>query len=323
MPSSLKNKENVTLNESNQGELFGFYPIKPFLKWAGGKGQLISEIRKYYPFEDGGIRRYAEPFVGGGAVLFDILSNYELDCIFINDINTDLINAYRSIKEDVESLIERLGDLQKIYLSLPSDKQKAFFLDIRSKFNELKKSKGKSLDIEKAAYMIFLNKTCFNGLYRVNAKNEFNVPAGRYKNPLICDETNLRAISKKLQNVIINSGDYRSSSDFIDSNTFVYFDPPYRPLSDTSNFNSYTEFAFDDREQIALAEYVFELDKRGAKVLLSNSDPKNTNKEDDFFDNLYANLDIRRIPAKRFINSKSELRGPVSELLISNFQRSN
>ncbi|MDD7319448.1 MAG: DNA adenine methylase [Prevotellaceae bacterium] len=294
-------------------------PVKPFLKWAGGKGQLLEEIANLYPFEKFSITKYCEPFVGGGAVLFDILNKYYLDEIFISDINQELINTYIVIRDSVEKLIYLLATMQNEFIPLDKDRRKKYYLEKREQFNNLIISESNSVCIEKAALMIFLNKTCFNGLYRVNKKGLFNVPMGSYKKPLICDEANLRAISKMLTNVSINCGDYRESQNFIDENTFVYFDPPYRPISSTSNFTSYSENAFDDCEQKKLAEYVQELDKLGAKIILSNSDPKNSNPDDDFFDVLYSSFNIKRVEAKRMINSKANARGLIKELLISNF----
>ena len=173
--------------------------------------------------------------------------------------------------------------------------------------------------IEKAALMIFLNKTCFNGLFRVNKKGLFNVPMGSYKNPLICDEHNLRAVSNKLQKVTIVCGDYRESANFIDNRTFVYFDPPYRPITNTANFTAYTEQLFNDKEQIELARFVDDMDRKGAKVVVSNSDPKNSDAEDNFFDNVYSRHKIKRVEATRMINCNSKGRGKIKELLISNF----
>jgi DNA adenine methylase len=291
---------------------------KPFLKWAGGKGQLLKEIEKYYPFEKNKkITKYAEPFVGGGAVLFDILNKFELEEVYISDINAELINTYLVIKDDLDSLLGILKQLEEPYLSLDKDGRKEAYSAHRSRFNELKLSG--QLNAETAALMIFLNKTCFNGLYRVNRKGEYNVPMGAYKKPQICNEKNLRAVSKKLQNVEIVCGDYRKSADFIDSKTFAYFDPPYRPLTKTANFTSYTEELFNDKNQLELAEFVQRMNDKGAKVVISNSDPKNTDKDDDFFDNAYNNQNIQRVSATRMINRKSEKRGPISELLISNF----
>lgn len=293
--------------------------VKPFLKWAGGKGQLLKEIEHYYPFADGYVTKYAEPFVGGGAVLFDILSQYDLEEVYISDINADLINTYRVIRDDIDALIKILYDMQNDFISKDTDERKAYYMKKREYFNGIKVDGNKNINIEKAALMIFLNKTCFNGLFRVNKKGFFNVPMGAYKNPLICDEKNLRSVSEKLQRVTIVCGDYRQSVDFIDKNTFVYFDPPYRPLTETANFTAYTENLFNDEEQIRLAEFVDKMDKKGAKIVVSNSDPKNSNANDDFFDNIYSSKKIKRVEANRMINCNSKARGKIKELLISNF----
>lgn len=293
--------------------------VKPFLKWAGGKGQLIHEIEKYYPFDGSNITKYAEPFVGGGAILFDVLSKYNLEEVYISDINAELINTYLIIRNNVEALIDKLHTMQNDFLPLETPERKAYYIQMRERFNFLKVNTNEDNNIEKAALMIFLNKTCFNGLFRVNKKGLFNVPMGSYKNPMICDESNLRAVSEKLQKVTIVCGDYRESADFIDENTFVYFDPPYRPITDTASFTAYTENLFNDDEQIELARFVDEMHKKGAKVVISNSDPKNSNTEDDFFDNIYSAHNIKRVEATRMINCNSEARGKIKELLISNF----
>lgn len=293
--------------------------VKPFLKWAGGKGQLITEIEKYYPFSDDKITKYAEPFVGGGAVLFDILGKYELEEVYISDINEELINAYRIIRDNIDELISMLRVMQNEFITLDTEHRKVYYLSKRERFNYLKVNGGESINLEKAALMIFLNKTCFNGLFRVNRKGLFNVPIGFYKNPLICDEFNLQAVSEKLQKVKMVCGDYRRAADFIDDKTFVYFDPPYRPITATASFTAYTENTFNDEEQIGLAKFVDELNMKGAKVLISNSDPKNSNTEDNFFDDIYSAYKIKRVEATRMINSKSESRGKIKELLVSNF----
>ena len=293
--------------------------VKPFLKWAGGKGQLLNEIEKYYPFDCSSITKYAEPFVGGGAVLFDILNKYDLEQIYISDINAELINAYVIIREHIDELIGLLTKYQSEYVPLETENRKSYYMIKRDRFNVLKVNGNEAENIEKAALMIFLNKTCFNGLFRVNKKGLFNVPMGSYKNPLICDEKNLRAVSDKLQNVEIICGDYRESENFIDENTFVYFDPPYRPITDTASFTAYTETLFNDEEQIELARFVDEMHKKGAKLVISNSDPKNHNTNDDFFDNIYSAHNIKRVEATRMINCNSESRGKIKELLISNF----
>ncbi len=293
--------------------------VKPFLKWAGGKGQLLGEIEKYYPFDDHKITKYAEPFVGGGAVLFDILSRYNLNEVYISDVNVELINAYCVVKNSINDLISLLSLYQSEFLSLNADDRKVYYIEKRSRFNNLKISGNGDDSIEKSALMIFLNKTCFNGLYRVNRKGAFNVPMGAYKNPVICDESNLRTASEKLQKVTIVCGDYRQAADFIDKQTFVYFDPPYRPLTETASFTAYTEELFDDQAQLELAEFVRQMHQKGSKVVVSNSDPKNSRPEDDFFDNIYAPLRIKRVEACRMINCNSAARGKIKELLISNF----
>ena len=292
--------------------------MKPFLKWAGGKGQLLKEIEQYYPFGNG-ITKYAEPFVGGGAVLFDILNHYELEAVYMSDINAELINAYRMISNRIDEVVELLSTMQNEYVPMEERNRKIYYLAKRSQFNDLKISCDEKINIEKAALMIFLNKTCFNGLYRVNRKGQFNVPIGAYKNPLICDETNLRVISEKLKKVIMVCGDYRKSADFIDQNTFVYIDPPYRPLTNTANFTAYTENAFNDKEQIKLAQFVGEMDQKKARIVVSNSEPKNSDLEADFFENIYPFCNIKRDEATRMINSNSKARGKIKELLISNF----
>ncbi|MGN0573283.1 MAG: Dam family site-specific DNA-(adenine-N6)-methyltransferase [Acutalibacteraceae bacterium] len=291
--------------------------VKPFLKWAGGKGQLLKEIEKYYPFANANFFKYAEPLVGGGAVLFDILSKYDLKEIYISDTNTELMNTYKIIRDNVSCLVEMLEQIQSEYLSLEVSQRKEYYYTKREKFNELKSNN--IFDTEQAALMIFLNKTCFNGLYRVNQKGHFNVPMGSYKNPLICDEKNLRAVSDKLQHVEIVCGDYKKSADFIDEHTFVYFDPPYRPITDTSGFTAYTEKPFDDNSQIELAQFVKEMHNKGAKIVVSNSDPKNINADDNFFEDIYSIFNITRVDASRMINSNSKNRGRIKELLISNF----
>ena len=316
MPSNAKKPIDARSTRYNKSDE---KTVKPFLKWAGGKGQLLKEIEKYYPFENENITKYAEPFVGGGAVLFDILSKYDLKEIYISDINAELINTYRIIRNDIDALTRMLSVMQTKFVPMDTESRKAYYMQKRERFNDLKVNGDENINIEKAALMIFLNKTCFNGLYRVNKKGLFNVPMGAYKNPLICDEKNLRAVSEKLQNVKIVCGDYKTSADFIDENTFVYFDPPYRPITDTASFTAYTENLFNDEEQIELAHFVDDMHRKGAKIVISNSDPKNSNTEDDFFDNIYSAHKIKRVEATRMINCNSEARGKIKELLISNF----
>lgn len=297
------------------------YKVKPFLKWAGGKKQLLPEISKYYPFGDGRFTKYAEPFVGGGAVLFDVLSKFDLEAVFISDLNVDLIDVYNSVKLQVEELIGKLENLQAEYLALDNEAaRKEFYLQKRSLFNELKLESQLSEQavLEKSVLMLFLNRTCFNGLYRVNRTGLFNVPPGNYKRPQIVNADNLRAVSAKMQNVEIVCADYHQSNLFVDEHTFVYFDPPYRPLTTTASFNDYTSTPFDDDAQIELSRYVGLLADRGARVLLSNSDPKNVDPGDDFFESIYQGFYITRVKASRNINSKGSARGQIYELLIGN-----
>lgn len=295
--------------------------IRPFIKWAGGKTQLLTQIKRKYPKELGGdITKYCEPFIGGGAVLFDVLSGYELKEVLINDINAELINTYKQIKKHVDVLIEELAGMQSRFWERDVEQRKEYYYENRKRFNYLKVNGDEEANLEKAALFIFLNKTCFNGLFRVNKQGFFNVPMGAYKKPLICDKENLEKISKLLQKVTIRCGDYKECENFIDNKTFVYIDPPYRPLTETSSFTSYAEMNFDDNEQIALGRYVDRLSKRGAKVIISNSDPKNTDSEDDFFDELYSQYRIDRVEAKRMINCNADSRGNISELIISNFE---
>jgi DNA adenine methylase len=289
----------------------------PFLKWAGGKGQLLEEIRLFYPSELGvKIKKYAEPFVGGGAVLFDVLNNFNLDEVYISDKNAELINTYKVIRDTPEKVIKILKQYQNEFLPADIEQRKSYYYYKRDRFNYLKAQTA--LDVEAAALFIFLNRTCFNGLYRVNSRGDFNVPMGSYKNPLICNEENLMRVSLSLRNVHIINGDYKELDSFIDRNTFVYFDPPYRPLNVSSSFTSYTENEFNDNDQIELASYISMLKKRGTRVLASNSDPKNVDQKDDFFDELYSEFIIKRVKANRMINSNPKSRGGITELLISN-----
>ena len=289
----------------------------PFVKWAGGKRQLLPEIRmRYQSILSNSITKYAEPFVGGGAVLFDILTVHRFKEAYISDINAELINAYRVIRDSTDTLIAELAMMQDLFLPLAKDARKAFYYKVRDEYNRIC---IRDDNIRKAALMIFLNKTCFNGLYRVNSKGLYNVPVGDYKSPVICDKDNLNAVSKALKNVEIICGQFTDSEYFIDKNTLAYFDPPYRPLNVTSNFTSYTKLDFNDDEQIRLAGYIDYLSNKGVKIILSNSDPKNENPYDEFFDNLYKKYKIERINASRMINSDAKSRGKVSEIIVTNF----
>ncbi|MDR1686179.1 MAG: DNA adenine methylase [Desulfovibrio sp.] len=292
-------------------------PAKPFLKWAGGKSQILSEIRAKYPTGLGNtITKYAEPFVGAGAVLFDVLSSCILLDVYISDINRELIQTYICIRDEIDELLEKLKTLERRYLRADDNKRNYIYYKCRERFNFLKLSDSKSPEL--AALFIFLNRTCFNGLYRVNRKGEYNVPMGSYRNPTICDADNLRAVSHNLQGAIVVCADFKESRNFIDKNTFAYFDPPYRPLTVTSSFTSYSQDGFDDRAQADLARFIDSMSEKGAYIIASNSDPKNIDSADNFFDELYAKHKIHRISASRMINSVGDSRGKISELLIVN-----
>lgn len=291
---------------------------KPFLKWAGGKGQLLDTLRTYYPEGLGtSITNYYEPMVGGGAVLFDILANYNMKNVVINDSNEELMNVYLQIRDNVSDFIMLLEQFGKEYLALSEESQKEYYYLKRELYNSTKLDD--STRLLKGALFAYLNKTCFNGLYRVNKKGEFNVPIGSYKNPLICDANNLMNVSKCLQNVEILCEDYKDIKVSSYEKSFTYFDPPYRPLSKTSDFTAYTKAEFNDENQTELAKHIKKLASKGAKVLASNSDPKNTNPDDDFFDDLYQPLKIERVTAKRAISGKGSGRGQVSEILVRSY----
>lgn len=295
---------------------------KPFLKWAGGKGQLISQLEEHLPTD---LKEheftYIEPFVGGGAMFFHMLQRFpNIKRAVINDINSYLITAYRVIKDSSIELIERLAELENLYNALIEDEaKKSFFLEARTIFNE-----NKLDDIERTKYLIFLNRTCFNGLYRVNAKGKFNVPFGRYLHPTICNEEVLKADSQLLNQVeiVILNGDYEQTLKYIgDGLNFFYFDPPYRPLDATSSFNSYAKEEFNDDEQIRLHDYCARLNQiPNIKWMLSNSDCSARNSEDTFFEKLYCDFNINRVQASRAINANPNKRGKLTELLIKNYE---
>jgi len=294
--------------------------VRPFVKWAGGKTQLIGQINKYLPLEltDGKIERYIEPFVGGGAVLIDVLQKYDVKSAIAMDINADLINSYLVIKNNVEELIKELAIKEEKYKKLDNDKRKEYYYEIRTEYNSYE-LEDEVINIKRASEFIFLNKTCFNGLYRVNKNNKFNVPFNNAKNPLICDAENLRNLSKLTQNVNFICGDYQKINNFVDNKTFIYFDPPYRPLTGTSDFTSYTKDSFNDDDQRNLGRFYKEQSLKGAKVMLSNSNPKNVSLEDKFFDEIYDGFNLNEVMAHRNINSKGDGRKLISELLITNY----
>ncbi len=317
MKTNPKPFRNQLLGGFGNHRMLNLKITKPFLKWAGGKSQLISDIEKVVPQSLASSKfTYIEPFVGSGAVLFWMLNNFpNLEKAIINDINEDLINTYNIIKNEPHSLIEILAIFQAEYHHLEgnTDKKKEYYYEKRVLFNSRKATK-----IEQAALFIFLNRTCFNGLYRVNRKNEFNVPMGSYKRPMICDKDNILAVSEALQKVEILCGDFEQTLPYATENTLFYFDPPYKPLSETSSFNSYAKDDFNDDEQIRLRDFCRQLDYLNHTWILSNSDVKGKNENDNFFDELYADFQIKRVFAKRSINANPEKRGVLTELLITN-----
>lgn len=289
---------------------------KPFVKWAGGKTQLLDEIKKSLPKDlcQYSNITYIEPFVGGGAVLFWILQEYpNISRAIINDINTELICVYKVIKNDVFALIEQLFNLQAEYISLDADNRKKYFLMRRAEYNSMCIS-----DVRTAALFIFLNRTCFNGLYRVNSKGEFNVPHGKYANPKICDKDNLLAVSEILQRVEILCGDFSITEKYANSNTIFYIDPPYKPLSETSSFTSYAKEGFNDEDQIRLRDFCSRISRLKSHFVASNSDAKENDSGLSFFDKIYNQFYIKRVSASRYINANPNNRGLVSEIMISN-----
>lgn len=308
-------------------DLFYEYAVgaKPFLKWAGGKNQLLPVIKQLYPQElkEKRIKNYYEPFVGGGAVFFDIAQNYEIESAFLYDINAELILTYHVIQRDVNRLAEFLDRYGKQYLILNKTKREKYYYDFRHNFNlqrfNIDYEKYSENWIPRAAQIIFLNKTCYNGLFRFNSKGEFNSPMGQYENPRVLDETNLLNVSKLLEIAEIKKADFKEVKNDIKASSFVYFDPPYRPLSKTSNFTSYSKYNFRDDEQIQLATLFNELHEKNILQMLSNSDPKNTDPSDNFFDLIYREYNIIRVPAKRIINSDASKRNHINEIIVTNY----
>ena len=289
---------------------------RPFIKWVGGKTQLLNEVRKALPrdFASHEHVTYVEPFVGGGAVMFWILQAYpNIERAVINDINPELICTYRVIKESVEELIAALSQIEEDYIPMNANGRKAFFLEKRALFNT-----KRTTSVETAALFIFLNRTCFNGLYRVNSKGEFNVPHGKYAKPRICDADNLRICSAVLQRVEILCGDFAETGRYAGPDTLYYFDPPYKPITVTSSFTSYAKEGFDDNEQLRLRDFCDQISENKALFVASNSDPRDVNPEENFFDTIYDHFVIKRVSASRMINSDASGRGTISELMISN-----
>ncbi|PGT81568.1 DNA adenine methylase [Bacillus sp. AFS040349] len=270
---------------------------QPFLKWAGGKRQLLPEIRKYVPKK---IKTYYEPFIGAGAVLFDIQPKNAI----INDVNVELVNVYNVIKNNVDELIE---DLKK------HENDSEYFYSIRDL--DRKEEYKELTPIERASRVIYLNKTCFNGLFRVNSQGQFNVPFGKYKNPQIVNEIVVRAVHNYLSsnNVSILNSDFEEVLATAKKGDFIYLDPPYDPVSDTSSFTGYSLDGFNKEDQRRLKYTFVELDKRGCNVLLSNS-------ATEFIKELYEGFHIEIVSASRNINAKASGRGKIDEVLVRNYE---
>jgi DNA adenine methylase len=274
---------------------------RPFVKWAGGKGQLLTQLEPFFPER---VQNYFEPFVGGGAVFFDLEVHGKAH---INDINQTLVNAYQYLKKDIETITQELKQIEKLYLNLDFEARKAFYYERRSEYNSIEAGPRKTI------LLIFLNRTCFNGLYRENSRGEFNVPMGNYANPRICDEPNLRAIAAHLKNTEITSTDYKKAVSKARAGDFVYFDPPYVPLSATASFTSYNKDDFSQHNQEELSELFKELDKRGCLIMLSNSKTKLTQQ-------LYKEFRQKTVYAGRNINARGTDRGKVPELIVTNYE---
>ena len=302
------------------------YQAKPFLKWAGGKSQLLAQLRDHFPAElaSGAICRYVEPFLGGGAVYLDIVQRYSIQEAHLFDVNEELILAYTVVQRDPRALIEQLTGHRQYYGTLDKPARSTYFYCVRERYNAHKQYVDfhtySAAWVERAADMIFLNKTCFNGLFRVNASGLFNVPFGRYRHPVVFEEQNILRVSQLLQCATLHVGGFASCAAWVDARTFVYFDPPYRPISATSSFTSYSRGKFDDSDQRALAQFFADLAARsGARLMLSNSDPKNLDANDNFFDELYAPFTVHRVAASRMINAAGDGRGRISEILVTNY----
>ncbi|GMO62922.1 MAG: Dam family site-specific DNA-(adenine-N6)-methyltransferase [Treponemataceae bacterium] len=300
---------------------------KPFVKWVGGKNQLLEQFERYYPqdLKNGCIKNYVEPFLGGGALYFSLCEKYSIQNAYLSDLNKDLVLTYQVIQQKPDCLLDFLGQYQDDYDATCQEKRNDLFLSVRAHFNsqrfETNYNKLSDNWIPRAAQFVFLNKTCFNGLFRLNSKGEFNVPYGKYKTATILDEENILAVSHVLQNAIIAQSKYENCFPKVSEDTFVYFDPPYRPITPTSSFTTYTGAQFCDVQQMELAGFFQKLDKeKGAKLMLSNSDPKNINPADDFFERAYKGYNIFKVSANRAVNCNGAKRGKINELLITNYR---
>ncbi len=275
---------------------------KPFIKWVGGKTQLLSQFKKLYPLR---YNNYFEPFIGGGAFFFYLAPRKKAH---LNDINKALIWTYKNIKKSPKRIINLLEVLQKNYYKKGGRERENFYYSIREKYNDLPNG-----NFKKSAYLIFLNKTCFNGMYRENSEGKFNVPFGRYKKPRILDKENLLALPKTLKNAVLTAVDFENAVEKAKKGDFVYFDPPYYPLTQTANFTDYSGNGFSKDEQIRLKNLFTKLDKKGCFVMLSNS-------YTDFIRNLYKGYNRIIVTASRAVNCKAEGRGKIRELVILNYK---
>jgi DNA adenine methylase len=298
---------------------------KPFVKWVGGKTQLLPHLTKIvdtiYPNKQ--IDSYVEPFIGGGALFFWLCTHKHVKSAIISDVNEDLILTYRVVQQFTKKLINQLALLEQQYVAVNDEQREVMYYEIRKQYN-LEKTQINyeklvtNLSVNRASKFIFLNKTCFNGLYRQNSKGQFNVPFGRYKTPKICDADNLINCAAVLKNVNILCGDFKSTEKYVVKNSLVYLDPPYKPITKTASFTKYHKDDFGDNDQIRLADYYKRIDGLGAKIILSNSDPMSVNSNNSFFDDLYSSFDISRVNVSRAVSAAASSRKVVKELIIKN-----
>lgn len=299
---------------------------RPFIKWVGGKTQLLPELTKVIEsmYDFAPIDKYVEPFIGGGALFFWLCSHKQIKSAVISDINEDLILAYKTVQHHHHELIKSLQVLETQYFASESEAlRELMFYEIRKLYNQEKIEFNyghvdTELAVSRVAKFIFLNKTCFNGLYRQNSKGQFNVPFGRYKTPKICDSANLVACSKVLSGVEILCGDFELSEAFINKHCLIYLDPPYKPITKTASFTKYHRGDFNDCDQVRLANYYKRIDQLGARIMLSNSDPSSEDSGNKFFDDLYSAFDILRVNVTRTVSAAAASRKSVKELIIKN-----
>ena len=294
---------------------------RPFLKWAGGKTQLLEQIQSRLPPDISECTTYLEPFLGGGAVLFHLLDSQEFEYVRVSDLNEDLTLCYKMLQSDAELVAEILQEMSDCYPSSKDDRKEAYY-EVRERWNSSigsSESMGLEQKAKRAAQTIFLNKTCFNGLFRVNSDGLFNVPMGDYVKPSFPSKQDLLEVQAALKGVVVQTSGFQSCREYANDRSFIYLDPPYRPISKTSGFVSYSKGDFDDADQRELAKMFRKLDETGARILLSNSDPKSTDPGDDFFDDLYEGFTVERILSRRSINSLGSGRGKISEIMVRNY----